>query len=49
MTCDIPFLIAAESLHNSILAVHDKRKVHFDAAGVHAPTRSVTGVMRDLR
>src|ERR1700732_966582 len=49
MIGDIPFMVATESLHNGILAVHHKGKVDFDAAGVHAPTRSFPRVMRDLR
>jgi hypothetical protein len=49
MLDDIPLLIAAESQHDSILSVHHKGKVHFNAAGADAPTRSVPRVMRDLR
>src|ERR1700681_1326433 len=49
MIDDIPFMVATELLHNGILAIHHEGKIHFDAAGVHAPTRSVPSVMRDLR
>jgi hypothetical protein len=49
MIGDTPFMVATEPLHNGILAIHHEGKIHFDAAGVHAPTRSVLRVMRDLR